>query len=303
MKENKRKESDRKQSIKPVADEKRNSLLQNDRSNSLTNSTNRYNPLDNRIHHNGTNNIEASDTMCYNSECCRGNKKYYICGVVTVILLAITAVSITIGYFVYNDKEPLSKDCFQVCQPKNFSDGIRERLAIKQWIPEDRSAVGTDGSHCPLGIIGRNGTEKTYTLFPYPTEEPKYDSSEVGEELMLSPLILAGRFKEIEYLSKVNSTALGTDVLSYSGFITIQNLWKSHLFFWFFPAQPDSNEYEIKGCWYIILSVNDNKYIFLKLESSSFVYIAEMISTFMFRTTNCCVVTRRTRVVFIVWPT
>ena len=89
-------ESDRKQNIKPVADEKRNSLLQNDRSNSLTNSSNRYNPLDNRIHQNGTHNIEASDTICYNQECCRGNNKYYICSIVTVMILAITAVNTVI---------------------------------------------------------------------------------------------------------------------------------------------------------------------------------------------------------------
>ena len=64
---------------------------------------------------------------------------------------------------------------------------------------------------------------------------------------MLSPLIQAGRFEEVRNLSKVNATAIGTDVLSYSGFITIQNLWKSHLFFWFFPASPDNDDTEIEG--------------------------------------------------------
>ena len=173
------------------------------------------------------------------------------------MILAITAVTITISLYEYNknnlfaknciNEEPLPKDCFQVCQPENFSKGIKERLAIKQWIPEQRALGGTDGSHCPLGIIGTNGTEKTYTLFPYPIKEPKYNSADVGEELMLSPLILAGRFEEIRKLSEVNAGALGTDVLSFSGFITIQNLWKSHLFFWFFPARPDDNESKIEG--------------------------------------------------------
>ena len=258
MKENKRKESDRRHTIKPVVDEKRNSLLQKDRSNSLTNSTNRYNPLDNRIHHNGNHNPGVSESLCYET-CCGAKQKYLICIIVTVfsVLLAITAVTITLTLFVYNEGGDLLKqcqneevlnpqeECFQLCQPVNYSQGIRERMAVKQWIPEGRSSLGTDGSHCPLGIIGRNGSVKTYTIFPYPAEEPKYSSSDVGDELMLSPLIQAGRFEEVRNMSKVNAAAIGTDVLSYSGFITIQNLWKSHLFFWFFPASPDNDDMEM----------------------------------------------------------
>ena len=245
----KRKEVDRKQGIRPIADEKRNSLLQNDRSNSLTNSTHRnIIPLVNKVHQNGNHNLSDRESLC-NSTCCSDKQKYLICTIVTVfsVILAITAVSITVGLFVYNQEwwnRSLPKGCFQLCQPKDINDGIRERYGVKQWIPEERTSFGTDGKHCPLGIIG-NGTEKTYTLFPYPTEEPKYDSSEVGEELMLSPLIQAGRFEEVRDRSQVKG--LDTDILSYSGFITIENMWKSHLFFWFFPADSDANQNEIEG--------------------------------------------------------
>ena len=314
MKDNKRKESDRKQVVIPVADEKRNSLLQNDRSNSLSNGSSRYNPLDNRIHQNGNNrNPVSNESFVCLDTCCGKKPKYLICILVTAfsVILAITAVIIILSLFVFNKKGvdksaellrtihdlennntillkykqeasaalseaktladeeakdrqykwwyTLPKDCFQLCQPEYIHEGIRERYAIKQWVSEERNALGTDGSHCPLGIIGKNGTEKTFTLFAYPTEEPKYDPSEVGEELMLTPLIQAGRYEEVKTLSKVNAAALGIDIVSYSGFLTIQNSWflqnnstqlvDSNLFFWFFPAKPDSNEYNIEG-WY-----------------------------------------------------
>ena len=69
----------------------------------------------------------------------------------------------------------------------------------------------------------------------------------IGEELLLSDLIRAGQFEKVRDLSKVDGTSFGTNLTSYSGFITIEKLWKSHLFFWFFPAQPDYLEYDIEG--------------------------------------------------------
>ena len=256
----KRQEIDRRQGVnRPIVDEKRNSLLQNRRSESLrSNSLNISHhrnslPVVNKVHRNGNCSPSNGESLCFGT--CGDNKpKYLTCILITVlsVILTITAVSISVGLFLYhkewwNDSPP--KGCFQLCLPKDINDGIRERYAIKKWVVnETATSRGTDGKHCPLGIIG-NGSEKTYTLFPYPIEEPKYDPSIVGEELLLSPLIQAGRFEEVRKLSEVKG--LSTDIISYSGFITIENIWRSHLFFWFFPAHLDGNEYGIEG-WYII---------------------------------------------------
>ena len=280
MKENKRKESnERRQKIKPVADEKCNSLLQKDKANNLANHSNRYNPLDHRIHHNGNNsNIEDSESLCNKTCCCAFNKKYLI---VLVTLIALV-VSVIVGLVVYFTQEVTSltskhsielqartltiknltsdkynletqlvgltknHSCFQLCPPKNFNEEIRERYAIKQWVPDENE---TGGVHCSLYNMGRNGTEKTYTLFPYPTQEPKFDPLDVGEELLLSQLIRAGQFEKVRDLSRVNGTSFGTDITSYSGFITIEKLWKSNLFFWFFPAQPESDYLNNEGIY------------------------------------------------------
>ena len=278
MKEKKRKESnERRQKIKPVADEKCNSLLQKDKTNNLANHSNRYNPLDHRIHHNGNSSkIEDSESLCNKTCCCVINRKYLM----VVVILIVLVVSVAVGLFLYFNREVTSltikhgielearalkisnltsdkynletklvdltknHSCFQLCPPKNFNEEIRERYAIKQWVPEETDTVGV---HCSLHNMVRNGTEKTYTLYPYPTQEPKFDPDDVGEELLLSDLIRAGQFEKVRDLSKVDGTSFGTNLTSYSGFITIEKLWKSHLFFWFFPAQPDDLEYDIEG--------------------------------------------------------
>ena len=287
MKENKRKESnDRRQKIIPIADEKCNSLLQKDKANNLANHSNRYNPLDHRIHQNGNNsNLEDSESLCNKTCCCVVNKKYLIISVILIVLIA----SVTVGLFVYFNQQVtyltlnhgielearalkisnLTSDnynlenklvgitknnsCFQLCPPKNFNEEIRERYAIKQWVPQESDSVRMDGIHCSLHGMGKNGTETTYTLFPYPTQEPKFDPLDVGEELLLSHLIRAGQFEKVRDLSKVDGTTFGTDILSYSGFITIEKLWKSHLFFWFFPAQPDENNYDVEGRYTLLI--------------------------------------------------
>ena len=196
------------------------------------------------------------------------------------MVLVILVVSVTVGIFCYFNREVTSltlqhgrelearalklsnlqsdnynletklaevtknNSCFQLCPPEILGDEIRERYAIKQWIPDENEKVA---AHCSLYNLIKNGTEKTYTLYPYPTQEPKFDPEEVGEELMLSDLIRAGQFETVRNLSKVDGTSFGTNLTSYSGFITIEKLWKSHLFFWFFPAQLDDPDYNIEG--------------------------------------------------------
>lgn len=58
---------------------------------------------------------------------------------------------------------------------------------------------------------------------------------DVGEPLFLSPLIKANKIQEAQRAAKVNLT--GADIESYSGFLTVNELFKSNLFFWFFKSK------------------------------------------------------------------
>ncbi|ODM90366.1 Venom serine carboxypeptidase [Orchesella cincta] len=59
------------------------------------------------------------------------------------------------------------------------------------------------------------------------------DANEVGEPLILTPLIEAGKIEEGQRLSLVTNL---TNVVSYSGYLTVNPKFNSNMFFWFFPA-------------------------------------------------------------------
>ncbi|XP_075547617.1 putative serine carboxypeptidase CPVL [Dermacentor variabilis] len=65
---------------------------------------------------------------------------------------------------------------------------------------------------------------------------------DVGEPLFLTPLIESGKYQEALHKSRVGKIGSVPDVLSYSGFITVNKELGSNLFFWFFPAMesPES---------------------------------------------------------------
>ncbi|CAG7831463.1 unnamed protein product, partial [Allacma fusca] len=61
---------------------------------------------------------------------------------------------------------------------------------------------------------------------------------DVGKPLLLTPYIRAGKIQEAQAASRVTNL---TDVVSYSGFLTVNEKYGSNMFFWFFPAafNPD----------------------------------------------------------------
>ena len=89
------------------------------------------------------------------------------------------------------------------------------------------------------------GTEETsLDLFDFP-QEPHHEFNAVGEPLVLTSFLDKEDFISAKKLSKVgplNETA-AEGLLSYAGFISVQEeLWKSNLFFWFFPAEENPEE-------------------------------------------------------------
>uniref|UniRef100_A0A1B6FN54 Carboxypeptidase n=2 Tax=Cuerna arida TaxID=1464854 RepID=A0A1B6FN54_9HEMI len=64
------------------------------------------------------------------------------------------------------------------------------------------------------------------------------DNIYLGKPLFLTSLLEKGNYATAQYLSKVEPN-IG-NILSYSGFFTVNKNCDSHLFFWFFPAQKDN---------------------------------------------------------------
>lgn len=59
-------------------------------------------------------------------------------------------------------------------------------------------------------------------------------NEDVGEPLILTPLINSGQIKEAQRLSKVQN--LTDEVASFSGYFTVNPKYNSNMFFWYFPA-------------------------------------------------------------------
>ncbi|EEC04461.1 serine carboxypeptidase, putative [Ixodes scapularis] len=62
---------------------------------------------------------------------------------------------------------------------------------------------------------------------------------DVGDQLYLTPLIESGDLQAAKLSSRVGYLGPVNDVLSYSGFITVDKYSGSNLFFWFFPAMEN----------------------------------------------------------------
>ncbi|CAB0008161.1 unnamed protein product [Nesidiocoris tenuis] len=71
---------------------------------------------------------------------------------------------------------------------------------------------------------------------PYPTGRAVCKTNaNVGDPLFLTPLIEAGKIDEAKSLSYV--PPLLDNIVSYSGYLTVDKNYDSNLFFWFFPAE------------------------------------------------------------------
>jgi len=60
--------------------------------------------------------------------------------------------------------------------------------------------------------------------------------STINSELLLTPLIEAGNISKAQKLARVNNLLPNDHVSSYSGFITVNKMYNTNLFFWYFPA-------------------------------------------------------------------
>ncbi|CAH1392267.1 unnamed protein product [Nezara viridula] len=72
---------------------------------------------------------------------------------------------------------------------------------------------------------------------PYPKFRSIPSIEDAGDPLFLTPYIEEGRIQEGQEAAKVKLS--GTNVTSYSGYLTVNKTFNSNLFFWFFPSEAD----------------------------------------------------------------
>ena len=77
------------------------------------------------------------------------------------------------------------------------------------------------------------------SMFPANPPHVYFSSAEVGDPLILTPLIEAGELEKAKNLSfvKWDSDIIKSDIVSYTGFFTVNKKYNSNLFFWYTPAQ------------------------------------------------------------------
>ena len=73
------------------------------------------------------------------------------------------------------------------------------------------------------------------SMFPGSPPYVAHNTSDVGDPLILTPLIENGDVEKARNLSKVDSQF--SDIDSYTGFFTVNKKYNSNLFFWYVPAQ------------------------------------------------------------------
>ncbi len=73
------------------------------------------------------------------------------------------------------------------------------------------------------------------SMFPGSAPHPNVTIEQVGEPLILTPLLEAGQVQKARDLAKVEG--LSANVKTFSGFFTVNKKYDSNLFFWYAPSQ------------------------------------------------------------------
>ncbi|XP_055935766.1 probable serine carboxypeptidase CPVL [Argiope bruennichi] len=77
---------------------------------------------------------------------------------------------------------------------------------------------------------------ETNEIFDYSIKSQYKPSPDYGQPLFLTPYIRSGNPDKAKTLSRVGTIPNSPEVLSYSGFFTVNEKYNSNIFFWFFPA-------------------------------------------------------------------
>ena len=124
-------------------------------------------------------------------------------------------------------------------------NSIQEYIKSFQYVN-----AGTAISNTSVEIVPHNDqNNKTNPIFEispllsmFPSSPPHlgFSSDDVGDPLILTPLIENGELDKARNLSMVRCDY--SEILSYTGFFTVNKKYNSNLFFWYIPAQVELKE-------------------------------------------------------------
>jgi len=96
------------------------------------------------------------------------------------------------------------------------------------------------GSLAALAVVEASNPFRA--MFPVLNPTPKVHShEEVGEPLYITPLLEEGKIKEAQQASAVK-LAEASQIQSHAGLITVNKIFNSNMFFWYFPAEYDQEK-------------------------------------------------------------
>nr|CAI5831221.1 unnamed protein product [Callosobruchus analis] len=79
----------------------------------------------------------------------------------------------------------------------------------------------------------------TSHINPFKLQEVEYHGTDVGEKLILTPLLEEGKVKEARAAARVTLDGAAKNVSSYAGYLTVNKHYNSNLYFWFFPSSGE----------------------------------------------------------------
>ena len=122
----------------------------------------------------------------------------------------------------------------------NFNS-IQEYILSFEDLQEDKSATVNetfkDSPNESVSPLFK--TSPLLSMFPGSPPHVDFNSSNVGDPLILTPLIENGNLDDARNLSILD--ARFSDIVSYTGFFTVNKKYNSNLFFWYVPAQVTQN--------------------------------------------------------------
>ena len=119
-------------------------------------------------------------------------------------------------------------------------NSIQEYIKSFQYVNAGKAIANTSVEITPH-TDRNNNTKPIFEISPllsmFPSSPPHlgFSSDDVGDPLILTPLIESGELDKARNLSMVRCDH--SDILSYTGFFTVNKKYNSNLFFWYIPAQ------------------------------------------------------------------
>jgi vitellogenic carboxypeptidase-like protein len=87
-----------------------------------------------------------------------------------------------------------------------------------------------------LAVLSYDFTSAFINVYPKLKSYPVQADEDVGDPLFLSPLIESGKIDLARKKAMVQHKEMN-DISSYAGYLTVNKIYNSNIYFWFFPSK------------------------------------------------------------------